>query len=151
LYLLGASACGRRLRDAIPHTPSDSPQDREELPNDGILREPGVGAVSGGRAVETVCEQNQRRGRAGALQIGQDGAVLLTLDSSADDDDVWRLVRSLPSRGNRLSLVSHDTQTRFSKQDVFDKPLERRWFDGKKDAQVLGPRGLHWIIETDVR
>jgi hypothetical protein len=129
---LGAGACGRRLRNAIPHTSSDSPKDREELPNDGVLREPGVGALLGRRLVVAVCEQDQRCGRAGALQIGEDGAVLLPLDSGTDDDDVWRLTIGLPGGGKALRLHSYYTQTRFTEEDVFDKPLKRRRFNGKQ-------------------
>jgi hypothetical protein len=134
--LLCTSACGRRLEGAIPRPVDGLADHREEAPNDGVFRQPGVGPRVEGRLAKAVDEQDQRRGGTGALQVGERIAVLLPMKSGAGDDDVGCETGRLDRGGISLRRTPDHPKAGMTVQDVLDQALERRGLYGDQDAPV---------------
>ena len=88
VVLLGTRACGGRPGGAIRIARGGFADHREELPDHGVLRQPGVDGFGWGRFAEAVGEKDQGRGGAHASQIDEDIAALPPLKPVINDDDV---------------------------------------------------------------
>jgi hypothetical protein len=146
-WLLGTSACRRRLGGAIPHPVNDLVDYRKESPDDGVFRQRSVCPGVGDGLAEAVGEQDEDRVGTGALQVGEDIAMLPPMKSGAGDDDVGCESGGSVGWGISPRRSPDHPKAGMTVEDVLDETFERRGLYRDQDARALHAADLAAALE----